>query len=146
MVEEIRKPAPNGDSGEPAPNGDTGKPAPSGARRAFGYAGLGLAVLAAVAIVAGLPWQIRLPIVVIAVLFGPVIPLMLALTPMAAVKSVVAGVGLDVSLVLLAGEAMVLVHVWQPDFMVGLLLVASVVASVSVLIRYRGPRYEAGNA
>jgi len=137
MVEEIRK---------PAPNGDTGKPAPSGARRAFGYAGLGLAVLAAVAIVAGLPWQIRLPIVVIAVLFGPGIPLMLALTPMAAAKSVVAGVGLDVSLVLLAGEAMVLVHVWQPGFMVGLLLVASVIASVSVLIRYRGPRYEAGNA
>ena len=137
MVEDISKPTPGGDVSEPAP---------SGARRAFGYAGLGLAVLAAVAIVAGLPWQIRLPIVVIAVLFGPGIPLMLALTPLPAAKSVVAGVGLDVSLVLLAGEAMVLVHVWQPDFMVGLLLVASVIASVSVLIRYRGPGYEAGNA
>ena len=125
---------------------DNSKPAASGARRAFGYAGLGLAVLAAVAIVAGLPWQIRLPLVVIAVLFGPGVPLMLALTRLPAAKSVVAGVGLDVGLLVLAGEAMVLVHVWQPDLMVGILLLASAIASVSVLIRYGVPRYGAGHA
>jgi hypothetical protein len=137
MVEEISK---------AAPNGDVSRPASSGARRASGYVGLGLAVLAAVAIVAGLPWQVRFPLVVIAVLFGPGIPLMLALTPLPAVKSVVAGVGLDVSLVLLAGEAMVLAHIWQPDVMVGVLLVASAIASAGVLVRYRGPRYGAGHA
>ena len=125
---------------------DNSKPAASGARRAFGYAGLALAVLAAVAIVAGLPWQIRLPLVVIAVLFGPGVPLMLALTRLPSAKSVVAGVGLDVGLLVLAGEAMILVHVWQPDLMVGILLLASVIASVSVLIRYDVPRYEAGHA
>ena len=125
---------------------DISKPATSGARRALGYLGLGLAILAAVAIVAGLPWQIRLPLVAVAVLFGPGVPLMMALTQLPVAKSVVVGVGLDVSLLLLAGEAMVLVHVWQPDYMVGILLVASAIASVTVLLRWRMPRYGAGNA
>jgi hypothetical protein len=125
---------------------DISKPAPSGARRAFGYVGLSLTILAAVAIVAGLPWQIRFPLVVIAVLFGPGVPLVLALTQLPAVKGLVMGVGLDVGLILLAGEAMVLVHVWQPDYMVGLLLVASAITSVLVLIRCSVPRYGAGNA
>jgi hypothetical protein len=125
---------------------DISKPAASGTRRALGYLGLGLAILAAVAIVAGLPWQIRLPLVAVAVLFGPGVPLMMALTQLPVAKSVVVGVGLDVSLLLLAGEAMVLVHVWQPDYMVGILLVASAIASVTVLLRWRVPRYGAGNA
>lgn len=104
-------------------------------QRVFGCVGLGLAVLAALAIVAGLPWQIRFPLVVIAVLFGPGVPLMLGLSQWETVKNVVAGVGLDVALVLLAGEAMVLVHVWQPDFMVGILLALTAIASAFLLMR-----------
>jgi hypothetical protein len=122
------------------------KPTSSGARQVLGYVGLSLAIAAAIAIIAGLPWQIRLPLVVLAVLFGPGVPLMLALTRLPAAKSVAAGVGLDVSLVLLAGEVMVLVHVWQPDYMVGILLLASAIASVRVLTRSRVPRYGARNA
>lgn len=125
---------------------DLDKPASSGARQVLGYVGLSLAIAAAIAIIASLPWQIRLPLVVLAVLFGPGVPLMLALTRLPAAKSVAAGVGLDVSLVLLAGEVMVLVHVWQPDYMVGILLLASAIASVRLLTRSRVPRYGARNA
>lgn len=114
---------------------EPGKAAGKETQLVFGCIGLGLAFLAALAIVAGLPWQIRFPLVVIAVLFGPGVPLMLGLSQWETVKNVVAGVGLDVALVLLAGEAMVLVHVWQPDYMVGILLVLSAIASVFLLTR-----------
>lgn len=119
---------------------DPNKPATRKVRRALAYLGLSLAILAVVAIVAGLPWQIRLPLVVIAVLFGPGVPLMLALTQLPAAKSVAAGIGLDVSLLLITGEVMVLVRVWQPDYMVGILLVASAIVSVLVLRRHPMPR------
>lgn len=114
---------------------ELGKAAGTETQRVFGYVGLGLSFLAALAIVAGLPWQIRFPLVVIAVLFGPGVPLMLGLSQWETVKNVVAGVGLDVALVLLAGEAMVVVHVWQPDYMVGILLALSAIASVLLLMR-----------
>lgn len=123
-----------------------GKPTGSSARRAFGYAGLGLAALAAVAIVGGLPWQIRFPLVVTAVLFGPGVPLMVALSQLPAVKSVVLGIGLDMSLLLLAGEGMVLMHVWQPDYAVGVLLICSVIASVRLLFQSYVSRHRSGNA
>jgi hypothetical protein len=125
---------------------DLNKPATRKARRALAYTGLSLAILAAVAIVAGLPWQIRLPLVGLAVLFGPGVPLMLALTQLPAAKSVAAGIGLDVSLLLITGEVMVLVRVWQPDYMVGILLVASAIVSVLVLSRHPVPRHRAGHA
>lgn len=125
---------------------ELGKPAGNETQRAVGYVGLGLAFLAAFAIVAGLPWQIRFPLVVIAVLFGPGVPLMLGLSHWEIVRNVVAGVGLDVALILLAGEAMVLVHVWQPDYMVGILLALSAIASVFLLMRSPAPDTEASHA
>lgn len=109
------------------------KPAGSSTRRVLGYVGLGLAVLGAYSVVAGLPWPIRFPLVVVAVLYGPGVPLVLWLSRLPAMKSVVAGIGLDVSLLLLAGELMVMVRVWQPDYAVTALLVLSAIVSAWLL-------------
>lgn len=122
---------------------DLSRRAGSSTRRALGYVGLSLTVLAADTIVAGLPWQIRFPLVVIAVLYGPGVPLMIWLSQLPAIKSVTAGIGLDVSLLLLAGELMVMAHVWQPDYVVSALLASSAVVSAFLLTepptkQYRG--------
>jgi hypothetical protein len=113
-------------------------------RRALAYAGLGLPVIAAIAF--ALPWQIRFPVVVIAVLFGPGVPVMLLLSRLPASQSVVAGIGLDVALILVTGEAMVLANIWQPAYMIGALLALSAIASARLLMMSSVPRGRHGNA
>lgn len=102
------------------------------ARRALGSAGLVLPVAAAFAF--ALPWQVRFPVVVVAILFGPGVPLMLLLSRLPVGQSVVAGLGLDVALILLAGEAMVLAQIWRPTYMIGAMLVLSAIVSARLLM------------
>lgn len=118
------------------------------ARRVLGWVGLVLSVAAVLAF--ALPWQVRFPVVVIAILFGPGVPLMLLLSRLPVGQSVVAGVGVDVALILLAGEAMVLAQIWKPTYMIGVLLVLSAIASARLLmmssVPSRGSRGRHGNA
>jgi hypothetical protein len=102
------------------------------ARRALGVAGLVLPIVAALAF--ALPWQVRFPVVVVGLLFGPGVPLMLLLSRLPIGQSVVVGLGLDVALILLTGEAMVLAQIWRPTYMIGALLVLSAIASVRLLM------------
>ena len=102
------------------------------ARRALASVGLVLPVAAALAF--ALPWQVRFPVVVAAILFGPGVPLMLLWSRLPAGQSVAAGIGLDVALILLAGEAMVLAQIWRPAYMIGVLLVLSAVVSARLLM------------
>lgn len=113
------------------------------ARRALGYAGLVLPVAAAIAFAA--PWQIRFPVVVIAILFGPGVPLMLWLSRLPIGQSVVLGLGLDVALILVTGEAMVLAQIWRPAYMIGFLLVVSAIASARSLMTSSVNRGRHGN-
>jgi hypothetical protein len=72
--------------------------------------------------------------VIMALLLGPGVPLMLLRSRLSTLESVVAGLGVDVALVLLAAEAMVLVHIWQPTVAVSILLVLSAAVSARLLV------------
>jgi hypothetical protein len=103
------------------------------ARWALGCVGLGLSVASLACIGLGLPWQTRFPVVITALLLGPGVPLILLRSQLSAARGVVAGIGVDVALVMLVAEGMVLGHVWWPRFAICVLLMLSVAASVSLL-------------
>lgn len=106
------------------------------ARLAIGCVGLGVSIASLVGIAFGVPWQIMLPVAVLALLLGPGVPLMMLVSRMPTAKSIVAGVGLDVSLLILTAQGMIMIHVWQPKYVVSALLVLSMMASICLLACY----------
>jgi hypothetical protein len=108
--------------------------------RALGWAVLGLSGASLACIGLGLPWQIRFPIVMLALLLGPGVPLLLLRSQLSAPMSVVAGLGVDVALLMLVAEGMVLTHTWRPSFAVSALLMLSAVVSARLLATSVKPR------
>jgi len=106
------------------------------ARLTIGCLGLGVSIPSLVGIAFGVHWQVTLPAVVVALLLGPGVPLMMLVSRMPTAKSVVAGIGLDVSLLILVGQVMIMIHVWQPKYVVGASLVLSMMVSICLLACY----------
>jgi len=106
------------------------------ARLTIGCVGLGVSIPSLAGIAFGAPWQVMLPVAVIALLLGPGVPLMMLVSRMPTAKSMVAGIGLDVSLLILTAQGMIMIHVWQPKLMVGALLVLSMMTSICLLACY----------
>lgn len=111
-------------------------PAAAARRRALAYAGLALAVLSLASITLALPWPFRFPLLTVALMYGPGTPLVLLVSGMPAGQGVIAGLGFDVSVVLLAGEWMVAVHEWQPIYLVSAQLVITAIVSVCLLRKF----------
>ena len=106
------------------------------ARLTIGCAGLAVSIPSLAGIAFGAPWQVMLPVALIALLLGPGVPLMMLLSRMPTAKSIVAGVGLDVSLLILIAQGMIMIHVWQPKYAVGSLLILSMMMSICLLACY----------
>jgi hypothetical protein len=106
------------------------------ARLAIGCGGLAVSIPSLAGIALGAPWQVLLPLSLIALLLGPGVPLMMLRSRMPTVKSMVAGIGLDISLLILIAQGMVMIHVWQPRYVVGALLVLSMMMYITLLACY----------
>lgn len=106
------------------------------ARLTIGCAGLGVSIPSLVGIAFGAPWRIMLPVTLIALLLGPGVPLMMLVSRMPTGKSIVAGIGVDVSLIILTAQVMIMIHVWQPKYVVSALLVLSMMMSICLLACY----------
>ena len=106
------------------------------ARLTVGCLGLAVSIPALVGIAFGVRWQLTLPVTVVALLLGPGVPLMMLVSRMPVTKSVVAGIGLDVGLLILVSQIMIMVHVWQPKYVAGAFLLVSMMISICLLACY----------
>jgi len=105
----------------------------SGPDRALAVLCVLLPIAAGAAIAFALPWQARLPIVALAALLGPAIPLLRLTTRMSLSECIGLGMGIDVGLVMVVAQIMVLAHVWAPVLAFGLLMDATIILGVLLL-------------
>jgi hypothetical protein len=83
-------------------------------RLAIGALAVVLSVASIAQVAASAPWQIRFPFVVAAAVFGPAIPALRLRPELSLGECLVYGMGVDISLQMLVGLALVLWHVWVP--------------------------------
>ena len=70
---------------------------------------------AGIALVVGsAPWQFRFPVVAAAALGGPAIPLLRLRPEFSLEQCLVYGLGIDVAVQMLAGLALIIMHIWAP--------------------------------
>jgi hypothetical protein len=105
------------------------------ADRSLAVLAIVLAVAAAVCVLTPLRWEVRFPVVVLACLIGPAIPALRLWTDLDLWTACVAGLGVDVALVMVVAQAMVLAGAWGPSAGVLLLLAATGVAGLLLLRR-----------
>ena len=92
---------------------------------AVGLAAVVLSLGAVAAIAANAPWQIRFPLVVVAGLFGPAVPVLRAISTLSFGECIVYGLGAGIALQMLLGLGLVLIHIWTPvQVFVGLLVIS----------------------
>lgn len=106
--------------------------------RAIGLTAVVLPAAAIALISFAAPWQVRFPVLAIAVVFGPGIPLLRLNSRFTALECLVYGVGLSVALQMLVGLLLVLAHSWIPTAAVIGLLALSVLAGVKLIWDTRG--------
>ena len=107
------------------------------ADRVIGVSAVTLAAAAALCMVLPVPWKMRFAVVVVAGLLGPAVPGLRLLIRIDVLTSLVIGVGVDVALLMVMGQAMLLTHAWLPILAFALLLVATCAAGVGLLVRDR---------
>jgi hypothetical protein len=83
-------------------------------RLAIGALAVVLSIASIAQVAASAPWQIRFPFVVAAAVFGPAIPALRLRPELSLGECLVYGMGVDISLQMLVGLALVLWHVWVP--------------------------------
>jgi hypothetical protein len=105
--------------------------------RAVGMAAITLSVITIALISFAAPWQIRFPVLIIAVLFGPGIPLLRLNSHLSIGECVVYGIGTNVSLQMLVGLLLVLAHTWAPAAATIGLLVVSGLAGIRLVMNAR---------
>lgn len=106
--------------------------------RVIGLTAVVLSAAAIALIVFAAPWQIRFPVLAIAVIFGPGIPLLRLNSHLGVLECLVYGVGLSVALQMLVGLLLVLAHSWVPTAAVIGLLALSALAGVKLTWDTRG--------
>ena len=98
----------------------------------IGLAAIGLSVTSIGLIAVSAPWQLRLPFLAAAALFGPGVPLLRTRAELSLTECLVYGMGVDVGLQMLAGLAMVMAHVWAPVAASVVLLAISLLAGLKL--------------
>lgn len=106
-------------------------------RLAIGAVAVVLSVTSIGLIAGSAPWQIRLPFVAAAALFGPAIPALRLRPELRLEQCLVYGIGADVALQMLTGLALVLFHVWVPVAASLVLLTISLAAGLKLLFDAR---------
>ena len=89
-----------------------------------------VALAAIISMVTSAPWQFRLTVVLLAVLFGPATPALRLLTTLSLPDAVVVGISLDVALILGIGQSLLFARTWQPVIAFGMFVTASAIAGV----------------
>lgn len=107
--------------------------------RAIGLTAVALSAVAITLIGFAAPWQIRFPLLVVAVVFGPGIPLLRLNSRFSVFECLVYGVGVSVSLQMLVGLLLVLARTWDPTIAVIGLLAVSVLAGVKLILGRPAP-------
>jgi hypothetical protein len=105
--------------------------------RGVGLTAVVLSVITIVLVSVAAPWPIRFPALVIALLFGPGIPLLRLNSHLGLGECLVYGLGLSVSLLMLVGLLLVLAHTWAPTAAVIGLLVISGLAGAKLILNAR---------
>jgi hypothetical protein len=106
--------------------------------RAIGLTAVVLSAATIALIALAAPWQVRFPVLAIAVIFGPGIPLLRLNSHFSAFECLVYGIGLSVALQMLVGLSLVLAHTWVPTAAVIGLLAISALAGVKLIWDTRG--------
>ncbi|CAN5650084.1 hypothetical protein BH20ACT21_BH20ACT21_03750 [soil metagenome] len=97
-----------------------------------------IAALAAfISMATSAPWQLRLAVVFLAVLFGPAPPALRLLTSLSLLEAVIVGVSLDVALIMGIGQSLLLARTWQPVIAFGMFVTAGAIASLLLLVAAR---------
>jgi hypothetical protein len=97
------------------PFGGKSFPASLHAQRCLiGVLAIGLAIGSIALVALSAPWQIRFPIVAACALFNPAVSALRLRRELTFVECLVYGIGLNVSLQMLVGLALVMWHVWMP--------------------------------
>lgn len=108
---------------------------PEGAQWWLACAGTACSLAGIIAIVTGAPWQLRFPLLALGILYGPGVPVMVRRSGLSTGQGLVAGVGLSLALLLVAAQAMLMLHAWSPSLLVAGLLALAVLLSLSALRR-----------
>jgi hypothetical protein len=95
-------------------DGESGQYSLRAQRLAIGALAVVLSIASIAQVAASAPWQIRFPFVVAAAVFGPAIPALRLRPELSLGECLVYGMGVDISLQMLVGLALVLWHVWVP--------------------------------
>jgi hypothetical protein len=106
--------------------------------RAIGLTAVVLSAATIALISLAAPWQLRFPVLAIAVVFGPGIPLLRLNSHLSPFECLVYGVGLSVALQMLVGLLLVQAHTWVPTAAVIGLLAVSALAGVKLIWDARG--------
>jgi hypothetical protein len=107
----------------------------------MGISAVTVVVLAIACIALPVPWQMRFAVVAVAGLFGPGAPTLRYLIRMELGLSLVIGMGVNIALLMMFGQVMLIVHLWQPMAAYALLLAATFAAGVGLLVRARAEAF-----
>jgi hypothetical protein len=103
-------------------------------RHIIGVIAVSLTLAGIFAIVLGVPWEIRFPIVAAASLFGPGIPVLRLFTGRTLMECLVYGVGMDVALLMVISLGLVMARAWFPSVAVIILLLTSLAAGARLIM------------
>jgi hypothetical protein len=106
--------------------------------RAIGLTAIALSAITILLIVLAAPWQVTFPVLAIAVIFGPGVPLLRLNSHFSAGECLVYGIALSISLQMLVGLLLVMAHTWVPTAAVIGLLAVSALTGVKLILGTRG--------
>lgn len=110
--------------------------------RLLAIAAIALPAIAGLAVALGAPSPARFVLMGVAILYGPATPALRLACKMPWQECIALGLGIDVALLMVTGQAMVMLNRWDPGAAIAGLLLASVLVAEPLLERSFNDRYE----